>query len=181
MEVIAQPIDFLGVNYYTRAVYRADGAAGPVEMPPTAPVTDMGWEVFPQGLTDLLVSLNQRYRLPPVYVAENGAAVSDAVANGEVHDHERVAYLQQHLDAVADAIHRGVDISGFFYWSLMDNFEWAEGYSKRFGLVYVDFETQQRIIKLSGRCYRNFLLERGDQIDRDAAGAADGGGGAEVD
>jgi beta-glucosidase len=161
MDIIAQPLDYLGINYYTREVYRAceeDGfkhAQDKVE-----PLTDMGWEIFPQGLTDLLVSLNEEYRLPPVYITENGAAMPDKLINGEVHDLDRVDYFQQHLLAVNDAIEQGVDIRGYFAWSLMDNFEWAEGYEKRFGIVYVDYVTQVRTIKASGLAFKDVINQR---------------------
>jgi len=158
--IIAHPLDFLGVNYYTRAVYRANTKQPFVQLKPAAPLTDMGWEVFPQGLTDLLVALAKRYRLPPIYVAENGAAMPDAVEGGEVNDEHRTRYIQEHLEALNAAIEAGVDVAGYFYWSLMDNFEWAEGYKKRFGLVHVDYTTQRRTLKTSGRAYRDFLLRR---------------------
>ena len=160
LEVIAHPLDFLGVNYYTRVIYRADTTEPFVEVEPTARTTEMGWEIYPQGLTDLLVTLDKRYKLPPIYVAENGAAFADKLKNGEVEDTERLEYLQLHLDAVGDAMDQGVDVVGYFWWTLMDNFEWAEGYAKRFGLVFVDFETQERIVKASGYAYRDFLKER---------------------
>lgn len=160
LDIIAHPLDFLGVNYYTRAVYRAGDGSGFVQVPPDTPVTDMGWEVYPQGLTDLLVSLDSQYSLPPIYVAENGAAIADSVEDDSIDDEERINYMQQHLEATSEAMDRGVDVAGFFYWSLMDNFEWAEGYQKRFGLVYVDFGSQRRIIKTSGHAYRDFLHDR---------------------
>jgi beta-glucosidase len=157
MDVISHQLGFLGVNYYTRGVYRAGEARTFVQLPPAGPLTDMGWEDFPQGLTDLLVALDTRYDLPPIFIAENGVALPDAVALGEVNDPRRIAFIQSHVAAVDRAIGRGVNVAGYFYWSLMDNFEWAEGYSKRFGLVHVDFTTQRRIVKASGRAYRDFL------------------------
>ncbi|MGH8222379.1 MAG: GH1 family beta-glucosidase [Woeseiaceae bacterium] len=165
MDLISRPLGFLGVNYYTRAVYRADGHATFAQVPPATPVTDMGWEVFPQGLTDLLVSLDRKYDLPPIYVAENGAAMADALEDDEINDEDRTGYMQQHLEATSKAMDMGVDVAGFFYWSLLDNFEWAEGYGKRFGLVYVDFESQRRIIKTSGYAYREFLRNRSGGIE----------------
>lgn len=166
LELIAHPLDFLGVNYYTRAVYRDDGQGGFTEVPPEPPLTDMGWQVWPQGLTELLVQLDERYDLPPVFVAENGAAVRDRLADGQVDDRERGEYLESHIEAVVAAIDRGVRVDGFFYWSLLDNFEWTEGYAKRFGLVYVDFETQQRVVKRSGHCYRDFLARRRHTMEK---------------
>ena len=177
MEIIAQPLDFLGINYYTRGVYRAGDGAAFVQVPPARPVTDMGWEVFPRGLTDLLVSLDRQFDLPPIYVAENGAAIADAVEGEEINDGERIRYIQQHLEATSEAMDRGVAVAGFFYWSLMDNFEWAEGYAKRFGLVYVDFESQRRIIKTSGHAYRDFLRERARRARRAAMPGEPLGGG----
>jgi beta-glucosidase len=160
LEIISTPIDFLGVNYYTRAIYRADGEEAFVQLPPNAPLTDMGWEIFPRGLTDTLVALNDQYELPPIFITESGAAMSDLIDQGEVNDTDRIQYIQSHLDAVDDAIEHGVRIDGYFCWSLMDNFEWAYGYEKRFGIVYVDFATQERITKASGRAYRDLLGRR---------------------
>jgi len=161
MDLISQPIDYLGVNYYTRAFYRADDNEAFVQVPPTDnAVTELGWEIYPQGLTDLLVSLDNNYELPPIYIAENGAAMADKFVEGQVNDYDRIEYLQSHLGAVNKAIEQGIDVAGYFCWSLMDNFEWAEGYSKRFGLVHVDYETQCRTIKASGYAYRDLLRNR---------------------
>ncbi|WP_034388765.1 GH1 family beta-glucosidase [Deinococcus sp. YIM 77859] len=151
---IAQPIDFMGVNYYSRSV---NGAGGNVR-PPESSYTHMGWEVYPQGLTDLLVRLKEDYaNLPPLLITENGAAYPDEPLGKRVQDPERVRYLQLHLEAVVQALRQGVDVRGYFAWSLMDNFEWAYGYSRRFGLVYVDYATQERILKDSARWYRDLL------------------------
>ena len=161
LEIIATPIDYLGVNYYTRAVYSASTEGyGFEEQPPQPPLTDIGWEIYPKAMTELLVSLNNLYDLPPIYITENGMAAADKLKNGEVNDRDRIEYLQSHLNAVNSAILSGVDIRGYFAWSLMDNFEWAEGYTKRFGLVYVDYETQDRTIKKSGLAYRDFITQR---------------------
>jgi beta-glucosidase len=141
-------------------VYRADDKEPFVQLAPTGPLTDMGWEIFPEGLTDLLVSYSREYRLPPIYVTENGAAMADSAENGEVNDPGRTQYLQRHLDALDAAIEQGVDVAGYFYWSLMDNFEWAEGYAKRFGLVHVDFASQCRTVKSSGHAFRELLRGR---------------------
>lgn len=161
-DIIGQPIDFLGVNFYTRLTYSAPTEAGEfyTEHAHLAPKTDIGWEIYPQAFTDLLVSLNRLYSLPPIYITENGAAIADEIVDGEVHDQERIEYYDKHLNAVDKAIEQGVDIQGYFAWSFMDNFEWAEGYLKRFGLVYVDYENQQRTIKKSGLAYKALLLER---------------------
>ncbi|MBV2130316.1 GH1 family beta-glucosidase [Arsukibacterium indicum] len=161
MAIIAQPLDFLGVNYYTRTVYRDNGKGWFSDVPPTAPpLTDMGWEIYPAGLTEILLDINKRYTLPPVYITENGAAMPDTLQHGQIQDTERVAYFQQHLQAVDNAITAGMRIDGYFAWSLMDNFEWAEGYAKRFGIVYVDYATQQRTLKASALALRDCFASR---------------------
>lgn len=160
-DIISTPLDFLGVNFYTRTVYQACAEQGfaPVDMV-DAPKTDIGWEIYPQALTDLLVSLHRHYKLPPLYITENGAAVDDKLVNASVADPDRLQYYQQHLLALDQAIRQGVRVDGYFAWSLMDNFEWAEGYLKRFGIVYVDYASQQRVIKQSGLAYRDLLQSR---------------------
>tara|TARA_B100001059_G_C17839965_1_gene591482 strand:+ start:7264 stop:8559 length:1296 start_codon:yes stop_codon:yes gene_type:complete len=160
METIAQPLDFLGVNFYTRLHYQASETDYYEEMPHKAPMTDIGWEIYPKALTELLVSLHEKYQLPPVFITENGAAMDDKMINSEVHDQDRIDYYNSHLNAVNDAMEQGVTVSGYFAWSLMDNFEWAEGYSKRFGIVYVDYVTQQRVIKDSGNAYSHLIKNR---------------------
>lgn len=160
METIAQPLDFLGVNFYTRLHYQASETDYYEEMPHQAPMTDIGWEIYPKALTELLVSLHEKYQLPPVFITENGAAIDDKMINSEVHDQDRIDYYNSHLNAVNDAMEQGVTVSGYFAWSLMDNFEWAEGYSKRFGIVYVDYVTQQRVIKDSGNAYSHLIKNR---------------------
>ena len=155
LATIAAPLDFLGVNYYTRSVVRADPAGGPpvtVEAD-DAERTEMGWEVYPDGLYELLRRLDDEYELPPLYVTENGAAYSDHRSNGTVEDPRRISYVERHLDAIARAIDHGIPVRGYFLWSLLDNFEWAHGYSKRFGIVYVDYPTGTRIPKASARWY----------------------------
>lgn len=161
MDIIAQQIDFLGVNYYTRAIYKDDGNNWFEDYKnPVCERTDIGWEVYPIGLSDILNELNERYTLPPVYITENGAAIHDEVEVGSVDDQRRVDYYNQHLNAVNIAIDNGVNIKGYFAWSLMDNFEWAEGYTQRFGLVHVNFATQERLIKASGHAFKRLLSER---------------------
>ena len=160
MAIIGQPMDFIGVNYYTRAIYRADEEEAFVQLPAPEPITDIGWEIYPRALTKLLLSLNEKYQLPPVYITENGAAMADELRDGSVNDLDRVDYYHSHLNAVHDAIGQGVDIRGYFAWSLMDNFEWAEGYLKRFGIVYVDYASGQRTVKASGIAYKNFIAQR---------------------
>ena len=151
MELIAAPIDFLGVNYYTRTVFGQGGAD--VER------TDMGWEVYPQGLYDLLLRLDRDYGSPVMYLTENGAAYPDRLEDGKVHDEQRISYHERHLEALSEALDAGADVRGYYAWSLMDNFEWAKGYSRRFGLIYVDYATQRRIVKDSGSWYRDLVTE----------------------
>ncbi len=169
-EIIGTPSDFLGVNYYNRWMIRAgaDGANGTdkrvlegidyIHDLPSETVTDMGWEIYPHGLGMIVEELNRAYRPPALLITENGAAFADEWnGNGRVADSRRVAFLRDHLASVERAIAHGVPVAGYFVWSLFDNFEWAQGYSKRFGLVYVDFETQRRIVKDSGRWYAGFI------------------------
>jgi beta-glucosidase len=156
MQAIRQPLDFLGINYYTRNL---SGTGAPLERVESArELTDMGWEVFPGGLSELLLRLQADYRLPPIYVTENGAAYQDRLVDGRVADPERTRYLYAHVAALADAFESGVDVRGYFVWSLLDNFEWADGYTRRFGLVYVDYATQLRVPKDSARWYRSLCL-----------------------
>ncbi len=163
MHIIATPLDFLGVNYYfpeaiahcaerlpfqAQVVHRANRER-----------TAFNWEVAPQELLPLLLRLQNDYQCPPMYITENGAAYDDVVtSDGRIHDSERLAYFQRHLQVVQQAVAQGVAVRGYFAWSLMDNFEWAAGYQRRFGLVHVDFETQQRRMKDSGLWFRDFLL-----------------------
>jgi len=149
---IRQPLDFLGINYYTRNVSGTGAPRDPVQA--GREVTDMGWEVFPAGLPELLVRLRADYPLPPVYITENGAAYRDQLINGRVADVNRIRYLASHIAALATAIDAGVDVRGYFLWSLLDNFEWVDGYTKRFGIFYVDYTTGQRIPKQSAGWYR---------------------------
>lgn len=155
MELIRQPLDFLGINYYTRN-FSSTGEPWDVHTPGN-PVTDMNWEVYPAGLTELLVRLHQDYALPPIYITENGAAFKDAIVDGVVADPMRIDYLRDHMKATLNARDQGVDVRGYFVWSLLDNFEWASGYAKRFGIVHVDYETQKRTLKASAHWYQRFL------------------------
>ena len=124
----------------------------------TLPRTDMGWEIFPQGLYDLLCRLHFEYRLPKLYVTENGASFADGPgADGNVHDTRRIDYLRAHFAAAHRAIEAGAPLAGYFVWSLMDNFEWARGYTERFGIVWVDYETQERILKDSALWYKGVI------------------------
>jgi beta-glucosidase len=163
--LIAAPTDFLAVNNYSRAVVVAtpeDDAASTwtAAQIPGAEYTEMGWEVYPQGLSDLLIRIHNDYAPSRIYIGENGAAFSDVrLHDGSVHDPERTAYLRNHVEAVSAALDVGVPVAGYFVWSLLDNFEWAFGYSKRFGIVYVDYPTLERVPKGSFYWYRNFIAE----------------------
>jgi beta-glucosidase len=139
--------DWVGVNYYFREIVGKDGfvRVDDVER------TDMGWEVHPAGLTDVLLRLHEEYHAPTIFVTENGAAYPG------IDDPQRVRYLESHIEAAADALEDGVPLEGFFVWSLLDNFEWAHGFSKRFGIVHVDYETQERTLKSSGEWYRQLI------------------------
>ena len=165
MARISRPIDFLGVNYYTRLVARHAPGAEPLGVvpaqPPGVPVTAAGWEVYPDGLRHLLTRLHRDYAPAALYVLENGAAYDDTVVDGQVDDPLRERYLHEHLLACLGAIEEGAPLKGYFVWSLLDNFEWAEGYRRRFGVVHVDFATQRRTIKRSGRWYANVTRENG--------------------
>jgi beta-glucosidase len=160
MERIAAPIDFLGVNNYSRAVLRAgDDGVTPVHVwVEGAEHTDMGWEVYPDGLRETLVRLHRDYGVQALYVTENGAAFPDVPAHdGRVRDPERQSYLEQYVAAAAEAVDAGAPVRGYFVWSLLDNFEWALGYQRRFGLVYVDYPTLERIPKQSFGWYRDLI------------------------
>lgn len=185
LATIAQPIDFLGVNHYhddnvSGHPLPPDAVPGltPTDRPKSSPFvgseyvsfptrhlpqTAMGWEVNPDGLRTLLVRLGQEYpALPPLYITENGAAYDDTVAaDGRIHDTEREAYIFAHVDAVRSAIAEGADVRGYFVWSFLDNFEWAWGYEKRFGIVRVDYETQERTVKESGHAFARLIAEAG--------------------
>ena len=162
MEAMAAPLDFLGVNYYfPEAIAHAPGAH-PLSVRVVERLgverTDLGWEVYPEGLTGLLLRLQREYAPPRIVITENGASYDDVVgADGSVPDERRRAYLQRHLEALREAMQLGAPVHGYFAWTLLDNFEWAEGYTRRFGLVHVDFRTQQRRLKASGAWLRDLL------------------------
>ncbi|QBR73218.1 GH1 family beta-glucosidase [Microbacterium sediminis] len=182
LEIISQPLDFLGVNYYHGELVSGHaaeeppvGGEAPTDRPTRSPYpadedihwhdrglprTNMGWEVQPEGLTRLLQRVAADLPGVPLYVTENGAAYDDELVDGAVDDPERTEFVRAHLSAVLDAIERGVDVRGYYYWSLFDNFEWAWGYEKRFGIVHVDYATQQRTVKRSGREYARIAAER---------------------
>jgi len=158
LERVSPPIDFFGHNSYTRAVVKDDPDApltGVTPLPPAGPQTEMGWEIYPAHLYDSLTRIAREYGDPDIYITENGAAFADQLRDGAVEDPDRTAYLRTHLAEARRAIADGVKLRGYFCWSLLDNFEWAFGYSKRFGLVYVDFPTQRRVVKASGRFFRD--------------------------
>lgn len=170
LEVIARPLDFLGVNYYRRHTVTAEAPPEPGAdelpgslgawsvVPPGVEVTSMGWPVEPEGLADLLIGLHADYRPARIIVTENGAAFDDDPGpHGVVHDARRISFLLGHVKAANTALAAGVPLAGFLVWSLLDNFEWAEGYSKRFGLVRVDFTTQTRTPKESARWYGRLM------------------------
>jgi len=170
LTIISEKIDYLGVNYYTRAYVKDDGSDDPCQLPAPehAEKTAMGWEVYPQGLTDLLLQLHNDYTLPPIIITENGLASDDVLVSEEVNDEQRIRYLTTHLDAVATAMEQGVNITGYFVWSLLDNFEWALGYEKRFGIIYVDYETQKRTLKASAQKLQALLAKRRELTDESA-------------
>lgn len=170
-QLIAQPLDFLGVNYYHPIVSTTTRPFSPAHEGAKT-LTDMGWEVAPEGLTDLLKRLDREYDLPPLFITENGAAYRDTVVDGAVQDEDRRAYIESHVAAMADAIEQGVDLRGYFVWSLLDNFEWASGYTKRFGIYYVDYATQARILKRSGFWYRDLAAAFTRKAAAEAGAAA---------
>jgi beta-glucosidase len=165
LEAIAAPTDFLGLNYYSRNIVRADPSAAPFgasDVDEPGEYTETGWLVHPDGLYDLLTRVHHDHSPPAIYVTENGAAFRDSVSeDGAIHDERRVAFLREHLLAARRAIEDGVPLRGFFVWSLLDNFEWAEGYDKRFGVVRVDFDTQRRTVKDSGWFLRDTIAANG--------------------
>ncbi|MGJ3240853.1 MAG: GH1 family beta-glucosidase [Anaerolineae bacterium] len=158
------PTDFLGINYYTRSVVSANGnnPALPIHFNRVEGTehTGMGWEVYPQGLLHTLIYLHNAYYPNKIYITENGCAYDDPEPqDGMVNDPEREAYYRKHIDAVEQALDLGVSVAGYFAWSLLDNFEWAYGYDKRFGLYHVDFETQARTMKRSAAYYRDRIKQ----------------------
>ena len=172
-DLIREPIDFLGINYYTRNVVRHEETSYPLKAVAVrqkqSAYTETGWEVFPQGLTDTLLWIKQQYGDIPQYVTENGAAFYDppAAPAGRVNDPLRIDYYRSHLRAVHAAIEQGADVRGYFAWSLMDNLEWSLGYSKRFGLVHVNFETLERTPKDSANFYSDVIASHGAALSRD--------------
>ncbi len=168
LEIISRPVDFLGLNYYFRTLPLnvEDFSTYTIRQakPPESQYTALGWEVYPRGLSELLNRVYKDYFQGPIYITENGAAYEDVLEETKegpvVHDPERTAYLAQHIGAALDAIKEGVPLKGYFAWTLYDNFEWALGTNARFGLAYLDYPTQRRIIKDSGHWYSQFLKNK---------------------
>ena len=154
MEQIQEQIDFLGVNNYRRSVVATGIDLPPVNMKRISPpgeYTEMGWEVHPEGIYKILKWVHTNYPVSRIYVTENGASFTDNISpDGRIHDERRVAYLREYIKQAHRAMREGVPLKGYFAWSTLDNFEWAYGYSRRFGVIYVDYETQNRVIKDSG-------------------------------
>jgi beta-glucosidase len=155
METMAVPVDFLGINYYSRAIVHDDHDSSGQIINRRNPVNMMarGWEVCPQALIDLLSWVHREYAFPALLITENGATYDDVVWEGQVHDLARIDYIKQHLSVLPALIESGVPLKGYFCWTLLDNFEWAMGTRDRFGLIYTDFATQQRTIKDSGKWF----------------------------
>jgi len=164
LDRIATPLDFLGLNYYSRNIARSGpgGATAGAHrtIGPSDESTEMGWEVYPEGILEMLGNVHFTYDFPALYITENGAAYQDKVGpNGQIEDSQRISYLRRHLEKVWEAILLGVPVQGYFVWSLLDNFEWTYGTSKRFGLVYVDYRTQQRTPKASAKWYQGVIRD----------------------
>lgn len=155
MTLIAQKLDYVGINFYSRNLVSVNGN---IDIVPGSEYTEMGWEVCAPALRRMLNKINSNYNLPPIYITENGSAFKDEVsADGKVHDPRRLDYLKQHFIQTRLAMQDGVDVRGYMVWSLLDNFEWGHGYSKRFGLIRVDYDTQQRTVKDSGEWYAEVI------------------------
>ena len=166
MEIVATRTDFLGINYYNRTVARSDRIAQDENAPrtvflaPESDWTDMGWEVYPAGLTELLRRVQRDYRPRKIYLTENGASYSQGPdARGRINDDKRTRFVRDHLLAARRAIDDGVPLAGYFVWSLLDNFEWERGYTQRFGITWVDYDTQQRILKDCGLWYSRVIAD----------------------
>ncbi len=164
LEAASVPVDFVGVNYYTRTIVRSEKISeaenAPRSMIRGDEITEMDWEVYPEGLYKTLGRLHFDYEFPAIYITENGAAFVDQVgADGEVDDPARLSYIQRHLEQTHRAIEAGIPVKGYFAWSLMDNFEWGHGFSKRFGLIHVDYGTQKRTFKSSAKWYAQVVKQ----------------------
>ncbi len=174
MEMIAEPMDFVGLNFYNRDVIRSEVIPEEENLPQTVfsqpkddvNWTEMGWEVYPDGLFHVLGRLHFEYQVPKIYITENGASYSDGPGpDGRVHDERRISYLREHFKVAHQAIQIGIPLAGYFVWSLMDNFEWAHGFNQRFGLVWVNYETQERILKDSALWYRQVISQNGVALE----------------
>ena len=173
LKMVTAPTDFLGVNYYTRGLIRYMPGNNLWDFeeirPADADHTEMDWEIFPTGLYDLLHDLHQTYQPPKMYITENGAAFADKVsADGKVHDSNRIDYLRAHLTQAHRAISDGIPLAGYYLWTLMDNFEWSHGYSKRFGMVYTRYEQQERLFKDSAFWYREVIEQNGIALNQNS-------------
>ncbi|MED1864156.1 GH1 family beta-glucosidase [Fictibacillus nanhaiensis] len=164
MEIISTSCDFFGINYYSRGIVEFSAASDFLHRGAHSDYekTGMGWDIAPEEFKDLIRRLRQEYTDLPIYITENGAAFDDVLENGRVHDHGRVDYIEKHLQAVSDLNDEGMNIEGYYLWSLMDNFEWSFGYDKRFGIIYVDFDSQERIWKDSAYRYAEIVKNRGN-------------------
>jgi beta-glucosidase len=175
VDALRERCDFVGLNWYTRAITKHDPSNPPLNAarvhPPGAEITETGWEVHAPSLLRTLRWMRERFGETPILITENGAAFPDppAAADGRVDDPRRVSYLREHLRAVSQAIREGIPVRGYFAWSLLDNFEWHSGYSKRFGLIHVDFESQRRTIKSSGHFYGDVIRSRGAVLGEEPA------------
>jgi len=163
MEIVKAPLDFIGMNYYSRTMVEDEDANGAIHAKTSSgkqgPLTDFGWEVWPDSFHDLLVRISKEYLHTPIEVTENGCSYGDSpLTDGSVPDERRIDFYRGYISAVGRAIKDGANIRGYHAWSIMDNFEWSEGYSQRFGLVYVDFRTQKRSIKDSGKWYSRLVM-----------------------
>ena len=158
LAAISAPIDFVGLNNYSRTIIEADSEGKPQNVTNGGPTTEMGWEIYPKGIYDVLTRLHREYGVQNLYVTENGGAFPDVLLHdGRVEDRDRIDYLHSYLGAVGRAIADGVPVRGYFVWSLLVNFEWAYGYSRRFGLLYVDYSTLERVPKSSFYWYRDLI------------------------
>ncbi len=162
MERISQKIDFIGINHYFSMWFKLTKEGYPERVKKDMPVTDRNWIIYPQGMIDMLHTVKNAIGNVPIYITENGASYPDVItADGCVHDSERTAYYKGYISAAADAINQGIDLRGYFAWSLIDNFEWEMGYDSRFGIVHVDFETQKRTVKDSGKFFATVIKNNG--------------------
>jgi beta-glucosidase len=169
MAIISRRIDFVGINYYSRGIVRFNPKAGPLQAEGVAPegaeFTEMGWEIYPPGIYEIITRVWEDYQPKKIYITENGAAFADEIApDGGVHDQKRIDYLREHFVQAHRAIEEGANLCGYFIWSLMDNFEWAHGFTKRFGIVYTDYPTQRRIMKDSALWFKKVIEENGVNI-----------------